>query len=133
MATQRKTRVLTNWQPSRLDEKTIQLELRVLLGTLLLNAGIPMVRSPKEHEELGDLQEIGWHKDNQGKDCMLVVWSNLKPTEVRFKNRRRLRARDGDVILLQNGAVEHRTPADAIDGRRWFARTIVTNFEQPST
>lgn len=125
-----KTRVLTNWKPSRLDVKTIQLEMRVVLGSLLLSSSIPDVRSPRDHRKLTDLHTLGWHQDNAGQDCYLALWSNVLPTEVRFRNGRTLNAKAGDVLLVHNSAVRHRMPERASRTRsRWFARTCVTTFD----
>src|SRR5438045_2672665 len=102
-----KTRVLTNWQPSRMDGKTIALEFQVLLGTFGFLTAIPEVRiSPPD-------DEIDWHQDNDGMPLLLAVWSNRCPTEVRFKNNRRLEARDRDVILIDNEQTFHRMPPGA--------------------
>lgn len=117
----RTTRVLANWQPSKLDALTIQAEFVVMLGSKgLLSLGIPEVRWP------GSGGFIDWHQDNEGQEALLAVWSNVTPTEVRFRNGRTLRAVDGDVILIQNDKVFHKTPARLAKGR-WFARTFVRN------
>lgn len=113
------TRVLTNWQPSDLSRETISLEFQVLLGSLGLLPCLPEVRFDPPDDV------IDWHQDNSGSPCVLVVWSDQYPTEVRFRNGRRLKAVDGDVLLLQNERVFHRKPPTARGKKRVFVRAIV--------
>jgi hypothetical protein len=129
------TKILTNWQPSTLDRETIRREFRELVAGEL-SVSLDSVNMTR-HEQ-GDVREpkwqvpMGWHRDegiNHQVDMSVVIWSNIKPTEVRFPDGSLLEARDGDVILIDNLECEHRTPEGDLSGR-WFARARVAKGER---
>lgn len=117
------TRVLTNWQPSALDFDTIRCEFfslaRKFIGKLKIS--LCEVRRPGTVA-----QPIGFHRDVQGADMYLLVWSNKAPTQVGYPDGSVLEARAGDVILLRNCEVEHDGPACEDDyADRWFVRMYI--------
>lgn len=80
------------------------------------------VLSPERNaEKLPETKD--WHHDDAGyrSGFRFIVWSNTRPTEVRFADGTLLETKDGDVILIDNDEVEHRAPAD--QAGRWFVRT----------
>lgn len=133
-------KVLTNWQPSRLDAATIEREFLALCRQhgLRICGNRCEVRSPQRHythaQEHPDDPAYGWHQDTHGvpgtslfdrvSDQITVMWSNVLPTEV-ARGHRRLRTRDGDVLLVDNLATKHRTPKGAELANRWFVRAHV--------
>lgn len=128
------TRILTNWQPSKLDRETVRREFRRLLKKVLPSVKVSMtthpggdVREPPRHRERNTADD--WHKDCGGVDLLITIWTNIKPTEVRFSDGSLLEAKDGDVILIDNLEVEHRTPEGSLEGR-WFARARVAKGER---
>lgn len=134
---ERRTRVLTNWQPSALNAYTIKEEFRLLV-TVQLNyraerCGVS-TRSPRQHNELSTYswyeESINFHHDASGCPGDMVMWSNRLPTEVRFEDGSILEAADGDVIFVDNLEVMHRIPNAALtpDNNRWFARQRLDNF-----
>lgn len=61
-----------------------------------------------------------WHRDSGGSPITLVLWSNIRPTQVRFTDGSLLKARAGDVMLIDNVEVQHRAPSN--QRGRWFIR-----------
>lgn len=88
--------------------------------------GLIEVRNPLLNSYYTD-HARGWHTDTRGSGFMRAMWSNVRPTEVRFTDGRLLGAQDGDVILIDNSEVEHRAPEDQQD--RWFIRTSVAEIK----
>lgn len=123
-------RVIANWQPSALDSLTIQVEMIAMLASKgFIALGIPEVCRP---ERSGSQN---WHQDNDGQSALLAVWSNIKPTQVRTKDKsvQCLIAHDGDVILIQNNEAFHRAPPGVSKtDDRWFARTWIKTTETPN-
>lgn len=122
MPTERTTRVLFNWKPRVLDHSLKERFRRRMAaaGFVGLDCLIE-VRSPEYNARNTPTY---WHKDAESyPNQKLAVWSNTRPTEIRFANGDLLQARDGDVILIDNDEVMHRAPDNQAD--RWFIRTAV--------
>lgn len=83
------------------------------------------VRSPANHAfVVANGRSTEWHNDGGLPDMAMVVWSNREQTEVRLKDGTILRADPGDVMLINNSIVEHRTPPKLSEDR-WFFRRYV--------
>lgn len=131
------TKVLTNWKPSKLDNRTIRVEFTELVESLGFSVepqyGVE-ARDPEAGIIAHKVSDVGkrWHRDGTGiYQEHVVIWSNILPTEVLLPNGSLLEAKDGDVILLENQAVMHRIPAEAVDHPdRWFARAWVANLKE---
>ena len=124
--------ILCNWQPSHLDAATIKrefLQLCAARGVRLCGDSLE-VRGPSDHAEARWRQysdpAFDWHKDEGGAldrltDRIVVMWSNVLPTEV-AAGYERLKARDGDVLLVDNLTTRHRVPKGVEHANRWFVR-----------
>jgi hypothetical protein len=130
------TRVIGNWQPLKLNDASIyyglMAEVRKTTGkTEFLHY---QIRSPKYYlgvnpNYYSHLYEF--HQDALGnrKELILVVWSNLLPTEVVTDNKL-LETRAGDIVLINNLTSFHRAPNCLKESNglgRWMARFIVAN------
>ena len=104
----KKTRVVANWQPSKFDYDTIRKEWKELYVSLGIEVTSPSLdfRDPFYRPDLHPAI-TQWHQDNDGADFTMLLWSNVTPTEVKFKE------------------VKHRMPPGAYDKdapERWFIR-----------
>lgn len=71
-----------------------------------------------------DVGSIGkWHSDANGDDLALVIWSNCCPTEIRLPDGTVIVPEPGDIAVIRNSKVEHRTPLGIPDGRIFFRQT----------
>src|ERR1041385_7279760 len=120
MTTDRKTRVLFNWKPRSLDGSlSDRLRSRLLRAGWYTHILCMEIRRPFADSESVIASEVyEWHKDQGAPSVQFIVWSNIRPTEVRFADGSLLPAKDGDVILIDNAEVEHRAPANS--DQRWF-------------
>ena len=114
------TRVIGNWKPRKFTKEHISKQFPLVLKRLLgsykgsyISVRVPSIE--REHTQAVDQ----FHQDGVT-DCYFAVWSNVHPTEVKFKNGSRLVAKEGDIILINNLEVEHRRPI--VTKPRWFAR-----------
>lgn len=123
----RKTKVLTNWQPTKLKVDTIHREFTGLLRELgwTTELGID-IREPSYFGKI-DVFALGWHTDpdRTTKDQIMpitICWSNVNPTEVRFDDDQSLLVvKPGDVVLIDNAEVHHCAPR-RLGKKRWFVR-----------
>lgn len=123
MNTEKRTRVLFNWKPRVLDHTLgTRLRRRLIRAGLATHPFVVEVRDPEVNAQQ-NARAQGWHQDAVGSRLMLVMWSNVRPTEIRFIGGGFLRCREGDVVLVNNDEVWHRAPEDQAD--RWFLRTLV--------
>lgn len=119
----RRTRVVFNWRPRKLDHTLGErLRRRLIRVGLVAHPYTVEVRDPDVNKQQNAVAQ-GWHRDSVGSRLMLVMWSNIRPTEVQFLDRSLLQLRDGDVLLVDNDEVWHRAPED--QSGRWFLRTLV--------
>lgn len=88
------------------------------------------VRTPETSRESGfrllakRIENDGWHRDAHDSPLSMIVWSNQEQTEIRTPDGTVIQTEPGDVIIIDNLAVEHRTPPNAsLD--RWFFRRYV--------
>jgi hypothetical protein len=51
----------------------------------------------------------------------MVLWSNREQTEIKLADGTEIKPTPGDVLLIANSVVEHRTP-QVISKDRWFFR-----------
>jgi len=67
-----------------------------------------------------------WHHDNRSSSpgMYMVLWSNREQTEIKLPDGTILRADPGDVLLVSNDEVQHRTPIQ-VSNDRWFFRRFV--------
>lgn len=130
-------KVIANWQPSELDYTRVYDEwlaiINRLCGSKKLIRSMTDVRSPSHMHAAGFTR---WHRDHyrcakqNGCNCearvYIVVWSNYLPTLVKLSDGSRLRTKAGDVLLLDNDLVLHRTDKRVRAGTtRWFARAMI--------
>ena len=93
------------------------------------------IRKPGSYTTDADVRK--WHQDGDGRNnkrrrFWLVMWSNVKPTELRLKRSKRIfEVAPGHVVLVRNDLVEHRSPTETHEGR-WFIRVTDVAFIQPS-
>lgn len=121
------TRVLFNWQPPVLDRSLDERFRGRIAAAGFECIGIVEVRNPGRNQYLDDKAK-GWHSDDPSSELLIIMWSNVRPTEVRFANGRLLEGtQDGDVILVDDNEAEHRAPEDQTD--RWFIRAYVMDGE----
>lgn len=110
-----KTRVLQNWQPSKLDRNVIKEEFSKILSRRFLVFDVRILSdtdTPHPHA-------AEWH-DDEGM-LFSVIWTNKCPTEVMFlRNKTLLSAKDGDIILINNHECHHKMPSNRPAGR-WMA------------
>lgn len=120
-----RSRVLGNWQPSKLDPFTIETELKSYLEKIFkayLCAPVISCRRPESNRNQ-DSSVNRFHSD--GDVDYFIVWSNKHSTIVKFRNNKLLKAQDGDVILVNNRKSEHMRPNIQDSGggcTRWFIR-----------
>lgn len=116
------TRVLFNWQPPVLDRSLDERFRERMAAAGLECLGLIEVRDPGRNQYIETPKR--WHRDDSSSELLIAMWSNVRPTEVKFADGRLLEgAEDGDVILVDNNEVEHRAPEDQTD--RWFIRAYV--------
>lgn len=82
-----------------------------------------------------DEETKAWHQDCNGNDQYLVVWSDHTPTPVRLMRKVEgftlPQRRAGDIILIDNLIVQHRTPILPDFGKlshRMFARARIQPY-----
>lgn len=127
-----KVRKLGQWQPSRYDERTIAAEiLDVVKERTNGKAQLPRtgsgVRDPQFHQNPARIV-FEWHQDNFGDNTPTIVWSNIHPTEIRYKRgKQRIPVQPGEIVWFDNQAVEHRAPKAAQGSDRWFIRLCTDN------
>lgn len=120
---EKQTRVLFNWKPRELDHDIgIRLRRRLMKAGLYTHPYVVEVRSPDTNAQQ-DAGGQGWHRDATAPNTHLIMWSNIRPTLVRFKDGSLLEAKDGDVLLVDNDEVTHCAPED--QSNRWFLRTLI--------
>lgn len=120
------TRILFNWQPSILDRSLAERFRERMAAAGFECLGLVEVRDPGRNQYVEASKT--WHREASSSKFLIAVWSNVRPTEVRFADGRLLEgAQDGDIILVDNNEVEHRAPADQTD--RWFIRTSVVGMK----
>lgn len=120
----RRTRVLFRWKPRTLDYLLgWRLHRRLCRAGLASHQFTVEVRDPEVNKQQNAAAQ-GWHKDVVEPGLLVVMWSNIHPTEIRFADSTPLRARPCDVLLVDNDEVWHRAPEDQTG--RWFLRTLVT-------
>jgi hypothetical protein len=91
-------------------------------GDIKLSAEL---RSPANHPEIVSYgSSTKWHKDNFSADVGMVVWSNREQTEIRLPDGGVIKPEPGDILLIRNLSVEHRTPPE-VSPDRWFFRRHV--------
>jgi hypothetical protein len=127
-----KTQVLANWQPSMLDRSVVKSEFTKLISTVFYpkywEYAALTLRSPDDYDRLKQesiithgVEQLDFHPD--GDVDLVIVWSNKFPTEVRLASGKMLHAKDGDVILINNRADQHRGPLFyTYHNERWFIR-----------
>lgn len=116
------TRVLLNWQPPVLDRSLGERFRGRMAASGFVCIGIVEVRDPGRNQYIEAPKR--WHRDDPSSELLIIMWSNVRPTEVRFADGRLLEGtQDGDVILVDDNEVEHRAPEDQTD--RWFIRAYV--------
>jgi len=116
------TRVLFNWKPRSLDHTLDQrLRSRFMKEGWYTLPSLMRLRNPALNKCIFE-EALVWHQDEPAEvPLQFIVWSNVRPTEIRFPDGSSLETKDGDVILIDNQEVEHRAPANQTD--RWFVRT----------
>lgn len=88
------------------------------------------VRSPETvHENLKSGKTVNWHRDGHSGHSLdssycMAVWSNREQTELKLADETVLRPNPGEVVIIQNSAVLHRTPPE-LSPDRWFFRRVV--------
>lgn len=111
------TRILTNWQPSRLDRKTIESEIEILIVRIFGHfGGTCTIRTP-DCRLSDNVREF--HVD--ALDSAMIIWSSNSTTEIRYHNGRMFQSEDGDVIWVDHSEVLHRTP-QVVKPNRWLVR-----------
>ena len=125
--TVRRTRVLFNWKPRVLDHTLGErLRRRLHRAGFATHRFCVEVRDPEVNKQQNAAAQ-GWHQDAIGSRLMLVMWANVRPTEVRFLDDSLLEVHDNDVLLVDNDEVWHRAPDD--QAGRWFLRTLVAEVD----
>lgn len=74
-----------------------------------------------------------FHTDGSGKynnDLHMIIWSNIYPTEIVYPDLTSFPTKAGDIVLLNNREVFHRTPSD-FQGQqpRYFGRAVLPDWE----
>jgi hypothetical protein len=83
------------------------------------------LRSPNNHPEIVSYgTSTKWHRDNNSSDVGMVLWSNREQTEIKLPDETVIRPEPGDILLIRNLSVEHRTPPE-VSSDRWFFRRHV--------
>lgn len=130
------TRVIGNWQPSRLERDVILTEFAAEVERLLgpFTCEFNTIRSPSYQLAGGGTPY--WHRDGLG-DHLSIVWSNEMPTLIVLDDTAyprdfrclvpdptapMLETRDGDIILVNNLDCIHSSPESKACQYRWFAR-----------
>lgn len=67
---------------------------------------------------------LPWHRDSQGKDIAMVLWSNREQTEIQLPDETVLKPDSYDIVIIRNTVVKHRTPPQ-VSSDRWFFRRFV--------
>ena len=131
--------VIGRYEPDQLDPAKIGTELVSLTNNLNLETfaygayntdwtdhnTASEVRAPRTNEYMAKSENVTpWHKDNSGKECALVLWSNREQTEIKTPNGDILKPDPFDVLCIANAAVEHRTPPQISEDRWFFRRTV---------
>lgn len=136
MLDSRITRVLGYWQPStnledysnnNKDLVIQQFQLH-LFFYFVIETKIQSIHSPDNF--LNWPKDLAnWHQDGDaidGKfvaaDERFVVWSNVQPTDILFKDNSMLETKNGAIILISNLEVVHKTPTP-LNPKRWLIRT----------
>lgn len=84
------------------------------------------VRCPSSIIHVSDGLSNVWHHDiPDDENLAMVLWSNREPTEILY-NKQEVHADSGDVILIRNRTVLHRTPYSLSPDRFFFRRYVVT-------
>jgi hypothetical protein len=84
------------------------------------------VRSPENYTK-GYAGFPQWHQDmpiDNDPSLGMVLWSNREQTEIKLPDDTILNAVPGDVLLIRNKSVHHRTPK-IMSPDRWFFRRFV--------
>lgn len=75
-----------------------------------------------------------WHRDNGGRTSAVILWTNEYPTEVLLPDGSEVSGWPYDVVLIDNMAVQHRTPAaftsavaENLRTNRYFIRLTLVN------
>lgn len=99
-------------------------------GVDVFHSSLPEVREPQESLGISRYNTASseWHQDCGGVTKYMIIWSNKEQTEVRLKGvvGSELWFPQGHVLLLNNNALEHRTPP-IMSCDRWFARSAWVN------
>lgn len=123
------TRVLGYWQPS-IDLDDYSNFGREAVGnefkSRLEHLGGYKITIQSIHSPLELIQwyrnTTGWHKDENDINKEFIVWSNVQPTDILFKDNSMLASKNGAIILISNLEVVHRTPTP-LNPKRWLVRT----------
>lgn len=90
------------------------------------------VREPKVSASLSkhggpDPALAPWHRDRIGNEntCM-VIWSNQEQTEIKLPDGTELKPNPGDILIIDNEHVMHRTPVQVSENRWFFRRYVKT-------
>lgn len=118
-----KTRILFNWKPHQLqDVYSLKEQFQELMTTKGFTVWGLEVRDPARNIALA-YNNTGPHHDLPGAP-FLVLWSNIRPTQVRLADGELLQGvQDGDVVLVDNFIDTHCRPANQQD--RWFIRGFI--------
>jgi hypothetical protein len=132
----RSFRILENWHPRVLNERNIRRKMRAVIKSLDLKNPYRTleVRSPKENAKIQrkyirsrKRAPYIWHtdiskKNRRTRNTFVLMWSNKLPTEYRvIRSKKKLEAKAGDIVLLNNAYIEHKARKGSPRGR-WFAR-----------
>ena len=139
--------VVGNYQPKVLSERNIRRKINQIVNSLDISQhkGFVEVRDPKTNIKVWNqpYQRKGagtrWHQDlsttrQRNKDVFILMWSNISPTRYRYKkSKREIKVKAGDIVLIRNSRIEHKTPIEKPCGR-WFARHFwgVRNWKRPN-
>jgi hypothetical protein len=127
------TRILGNWKPKNIKDledlgKRFQKKLKKL-GLKAPAVWRMTLRDPSFNRDVAngfDPLGVEFHKDDDDAQIMLLMWSNILPTEViSDKTGKPFQVKDGDILLLNNSAESHRAQPRAITEtpiERWFIR-----------
>ncbi len=117
--------VLGNYRSANPERETVRTQLLEILQTHQLVCDDIEVRSPgyqpKWNGPYG--QPLDWHQDDKGAHLILGLWTNTQPSLYRRIGTCTIwRPRCGDLVLVNNSAVEHRPTLEPIRSNRIFAR-----------
>lgn len=124
-----------NPEPSQLDSATLNDKaLSVIAEHELVHHSLAYVavREPAYNKTLtkNDIVSV-WHRDKDSmygpdndKLLTMLIWSNREQTQIQLPDGTVFNPTPGDILLVHNDSVMHRTPPEVSDDR-WFFRAMV--------